>query len=189
MTPEEISGTLTELFDSSAVHMIAPGSWQIETPDFRLLVLLSDDESWLRVLLPLIPAQEAQPFVEQLLEANFDDTQQVRYALHQGVVWGVFQHSRESLMRSDFSDAIARLVSLYQLGLSDFFNQLVSSRMRQIIEAAKQQGQSLEATLQNLDRFYEEGILGDLEQGAESREQVLAAWRRQLERLWPEVEP
>ena len=70
MTPEEISGTLTELFDSSAVHMIAPGSWQIETPDFRLLVLLSDDESWLRVLLPLIPAQEAQPFVEQLLEGK-----------------------------------------------------------------------------------------------------------------------
>ncbi len=69
------------------------------------------------------------------------------------------------------------------------FNQLVESRIRQIIEAAKQQGQSLEATLQNLDRFYEEGILGDLEQGADSREQVLAAWRRQLERLWPEVNP
>jgi hypothetical protein len=197
MTPEEIYGTLTELFDSSAVHAIGegtsetnePGSWQIETLNFRMLVLLSDDQSWLRVLLPIMPASEAQPFVEQLLQANFDDTQEVRYALHQGVVWGVFQHSREGLVRSDFSDAIARLVSLYQLGLSDVFSQLVESRMHQIIQAAKQQGQSLEATLQNLDRFYEEGILGDLEQGAQSREQVLAAWRRQLERLWPEVQP
>lgn len=189
MTPEEISVILTDLFDATAVQTIAPGSWQIETPDFRLLVILSDDQSWLRVLLPIVSAQAAQPFVEQLLEANFDDTQEVRYALHQEVVWGVFQHSREGLVAGDFANAIARLVSLHQLGLSDLFNQLAQRRISQIIQAAKQQGQSLEATLQNLDRFYEEGILGDLEQGSESREQVLAAWRRQLERLWPEVEP
>lgn len=189
MTPEEIPVILTDLFEPTAVQAIAPGSWQIETPEFRLLVLLSDDQSWLRVLLPIVSAQAAQPFVEQLLEANFDDTQEVRYALQQGVVWGVFQHSREGLVAGDFANAIARLVSLHQLGLSDLFNQLAESRIRQIIQAAKQQGQSLEATLQNLDRFYEEGILGDLEQGAESREQVLAAWRRQMERLWPEVEP
>jgi len=189
MTPEEITNTLTELFDPADVEAITPESWQVQTPDFRLLVILSDDQSWLRVLLPLMSAQAAEPFSQQLLEANFDDTQQTRYALHQGVVWGVFQHSRESLVQTDFSDAIARLISLHQAGLSDVFNQLVESRIRQIIEAAKQQGQSLEATLQNLDRFYEEGILGDLEQGADSREQVLAAWRRQLERLWPEVNP
>lgn len=186
MTPEEIGSTLTEFFEQANVQAITPESWQVETPGFRLLVLLSDDRSWLRVLLPIVSAQAAQPFVEQLLEANFDDTQQTRYALHQGVLWGVFQHSLESLVPSDFSDAIAQLVSLHELGLSDFFNQLVEGRIRQIIQVAKKQGQSLEATLQNLDRFYEEGLLGDLEQGAESREQVLAAWRRQLERLWPE---
>ncbi len=188
MTPEEIGSTLTELFDPASVQAITPESWQIETSGFRLLVILSDDHSWLRVLLPIMSAQTAQPFFEQLLEANFDDTKQTRYALHQGVLWGVFQHTCQSLVQSDFSDAIAQLVALHQLGLSDVFNQLVESRMRQIIKAAKQQGQSFEATLQNLDRFYEEGILGDLEQGAESREQVLAAWRRRLESLWPEVE-
>ena len=180
MKPEEIASTLTDFFDTAAVREIAPSSWQVETPDFRLLVLLSDDQSWLRVILPIISAQAAQPFTQQLLEANFDDTQEVRYALHQDVVWGVFQHNRESLVVGDFSDAIARLISLKQLGLSELFNQLVESRIRQIIQAAKQQGQSLAATLQNLDRFYEEGILGDLEQGADSREQMLAAWRRQL---------
>lgn len=188
MTPEEIAGTLTELFDQTAVQAIAPGSWQVETSDFRLLVLLSDDQSWLRVLLPIMSVQAAQPFFQQMLEANFDDTQEVRYALQQEVVWGVFQHSRESLDQRDFSDAIARLISLHQAGVSEMFNQLVESRIRQIIRAAKQQEQSLEATLQNLNRFYEEGILGDMGQGAESREQVLAAWRRRLESLWPEVE-
>lgn len=187
MTPEEIAITLTELFEPAPLQTKAPGSWQVETADFQILILLSDDESWLRVLIPIMSAQAAQPFVTQMLAANFDDTQEVRYALHQEVVWGVFQHSRESLTRSDFTEAIARLISLQRLGLSNFFNQQVESGIRQIIQVAKQQGQSLQATLQNLDRLYEEGVLGDLEQGAESREQVLEAWRRQLERLWLEV--
>jgi hypothetical protein len=189
MKPEEITDKLTELFGAAAVQATQAGAWQVETPELRLLVLLSQDQSWLRILIPIAPAGEAQPFVEQLLEANFDDTQETRYALNQNVLWGVFQHNFESLATEDFSAAVARLISLRQRGLSDSFNQLVDSRIRQIIQAAKQQGQSLEATLQTLDRFYREGLMGDLEQGAESREQVLEAWQHQLERLWSEVEP
>jgi predicted negative regulator of RcsB-dependent stress response len=152
-------------------------------------VLLSEDGSWLRILIPLTSAGEAQPFLEQLLEANFDETQETRYALNQNVLWGVFQHNCQTLDPEDLSAAVARLVSLRQRGLDNSFNQLVDNRIRQIIQAAKQQGQSLESTLQTLDRFYREGLMGDLEQGQESREQVLAAWQRQLERLWSEVEP
>ncbi|HEY9820035.1 MAG TPA: hypothetical protein V6D35_04550 [Candidatus Sericytochromatia bacterium] len=187
MKPEEIANKLTELFGAAAVQMTEPSAWQVETPQLRLLVLLSEDQSWLRVLIPIAPAQDAQPFVEQLLEANFDDTQETRYALNQNVLWGVFQHNRETLDPEDFSAAIARLVSLRQRGLSNSFDQLVDDRVRQIIQAAKQQGQSLEATLQTLDRFYREGLMGDLEQNAQSREQVLAAWRRRLENLWYET--
>ena len=187
MKPEEIANKLTELFGAAAVQMTEPSAWQVETPQLRLLVLLSEDQSWLRVLIPIAPAQDAQPFVEQLLEANFDDTQETRYALNQNVLWGVFQHNRETLDPEDFAAAIARLVSLRQRGLSDSFDQLVDERVRQIIQAAKQQGQSLEATLQTLDRFYREGLMGNLEQNAQSREQVLAAWRRRLENLWYET--
>lgn len=189
MKPQEIADKLTELFGAAAVQTTQPDAWQVETPQLRLLVLLSQDHSWLRLLIPIAPDQDAQPFLEQLLEANFDDTQETRYALNQNVLWGVFQHNCETLRSEDFSAAIARLVSLRQQGLSSSFNQFADSRIRQIIKAAKQQGQSLEATLQTLDRFYQEGLMGDLDQGTESREQVLAAWQRQLERLWPEVEP
>jgi hypothetical protein len=83
MKPTEIESTLAELFDATNVNNVASGSWQVETENFRLLILLSDDGSWLRILLPIIPIQEAQPFFEQLLEANFDDTHSCRYALHQ----------------------------------------------------------------------------------------------------------
>ena len=188
MKVEEITDKLRELFGATTVQITPPSAWQVDTPQLRLLILLSEDESWLRILIPIASAQDAQPFVEQLLEANFDDTQETRYALNQNVLWGVFQHNRESLDPNDFSTAIARLVNLRKQGLSDSFNQLAEGRIRQIIQAAKQQGQSLEATLQTLDRFYREGLMGDLDQNAQSREQVLEAWRRRLESLWQEVE-
>jgi hypothetical protein len=187
MTPEEISNSLTEQF-GSAVTTLNPESWQVETPEFRLLVLLSEDASWLRLLVPIVPAQDAAPFAEQLLEANFDQTQETRYAFQQGVLWGVFQHSRESLTPADLLAATQRLVELRQRGLDDCFNQLVEVQIRQIIAAAKQQGQSLETTLQTLDRFYEEGIMGGIDAGAAARQENLAAWRWQLERLWDQVD-
>ncbi|MEH2356963.1 hypothetical protein [Nostoc sp.] len=186
MTPEEIAGTLTELFDTSAFATTAPGSWQVDTPNFRLLVLLSEDNTWLRVLLPILPIQEAQPFLEQFLEANFDDTQEVRYALYERVIWGVFQHNIDTLVSADLSNAINRLVSLHQARLDNVFNRLIESRIRQIIQAAKQQGQSLQATMQSLERFYAEGMMGEINQTSQGREEVLTAWRRQLERLWNE---
>ena len=91
------------------------------------------------------------------------------------------------MTNADFANAIARLISLYQAGVNDVFNNLVETRIREIIQAAKQQGQSLEATMQNLDRFYAEGLLGDIDQNTQGREEVLVAWRRQLERLWLEM--
>ncbi|MBD2021924.1 hypothetical protein H6F43_17220 [Leptolyngbya sp. FACHB-36] len=183
MTPDDISSTLADLFGES-VTALAPTSWQVETSELRLLVLLSDDTSWMRILVPIAPAQDAQPFLAQLLEANFDDTQETRYALHQDVLWGVFQHSRSFLTREDFTNAVQRLRLLRQNGLDDSFSRLAEVQVRQIIRAAKQQGQTLESTLQTLDRFYEEGLLGDVDLSSEARQETLAAWRYQLERLW-----
>lgn len=186
MTHNEIADTLSNLFGTSAIKVLAPGSWQVETSNFRLLLLLSDDQSWLRVLLPMMPASQAQPFLEQFFEANFDDTQQVRYALHQEVLWGVFQHSCESLVVEDLCDAIARLISLHEIGLNDAFTKLTETKIKEIVQASKQQGKSLEATMQTLERFYAEGLMGGIDQSPESRETFLTAWRRQLERLWNE---
>ncbi len=188
MTPEEITTALKDLFGET-VEKPAATSWQVETSKFRLLVLLSEDNSWLRILLPIGDARSAEQFFDKLLEANFDTTLETRYAVHQNVLWGVFQHNLNTLTSADFSAAVARLLALQQRGFSDFFEDLIETRIRQIIKAAKMQGQSVETTLQTLDRFYAEGLMGEMELGRESREQTLAAWRYQLKRLWPEVEP
>jgi len=185
MTLDDITQTLKNMFAEN-VQVMEPDSWQVEQGNSRALVLLSEDLSWMRVLITIAPQIEAEPFLSQLLEANFDTTQETRYALSQGILWAVFQHDRNSLTVDDFKRAIARLISLQQKGLSDAFNQLAETQILQIIQAAKQRGQSLEETMQTLDRFYREGVMGSVDQPAEQRDAVLDAWRHQLERLWNE---
>jgi len=88
-------------------------------------------------------------------------------------------------VQSDFSDAIARLISLHQAGLSD----VSTSWLRVVfVRLSRQQNSKDNRWKQRSKMTATKRILGDLEQG-QSREQVLAAWRRQLERLWPEVKP
>lgn len=187
MTPDDITALLGELFEEG-VRCNSPESWQVEDGNSRLLLLLSEQQDWLRVLISIAPAQDAQPFLQQLLESNFDETQETRYALYQRVLWGVFQHNFVTLTVDDLRQAIARLVQLQRKGLSETFNRVAEAQIRQIIYAAKLQGQSLESTMKTLERFYQEGVMGEVSQSAEQRENVLAAWRYQLERLWNEVD-
>ncbi|MGB3495744.1 MAG: hypothetical protein WBA57_23645 [Elainellaceae cyanobacterium] len=186
MTPDDVTVLLNELFEEG-VRCNPPESWQVEDGNSRLLLLLSEDQTWLRVLISIAQAQDAQPFLQQLLEANFDETQETRYALYQQVLWGVFQHPVATLTLEDLRQAIARLVQMQRKGLSDTFNQVAEAQIRQIIYAAKLQGQSLESTMKTLERFYHEGVMGEISQEADQRDTVLEAWRYQLERLWNEV--
>ncbi|MBT9315070.1 hypothetical protein [Leptothoe spongobia] len=183
MTPQDITTHLTARF-GNACQVKPSHTWQVETPELRLLVLLSADQTWLRLLIPIAPMAEAQPFLADILTANFDQT--IHYAAHENLLWGVFQHNLASLEIAEFSSALDQLIALKQTGLEPFFNTLIEARVRQLIQAAKLQGQSLESTLQTINRFYAEGIMGDM-QDSEYGERALAAWQGQLERLWPEV--
>ncbi len=140
----------------------------------------------MRLLLPQAPVAEVAGCLDQLLAANFDQTQEVRYALHQDVIWLVYQHGLPDLSEADCKDAIATLLALHDLGLDRFFQASIDRQIRQIVQTAKRQDQSLETTLQTLERFYAEGVLGDLSDRPEQRDSTLAAWRTQLERLWDE---
>ncbi|MEB3340487.1 type III secretion system chaperone [Okeania sp.] len=181
----EITQTLQNIFGAS-IQTLSPNSWQIETDKFRLLILISDDKSWLRILIPIAPKEDAQPFFEKLLEANFDVTLETRYAIYENVLWGVFQYNFYTLTVADFREAIQRLLDLKEQGISGYFNEVIENQIRQVIKAAKLQGQTLEATMQTLERFYAEGLMGEIDMNLEYREKTLSAWRYQLERLWYE---
>jgi hypothetical protein len=186
MTPDGINEVLDELF-ADQISEVSPGSWKIDRGNLRLLVLLSDDQSWVMGLAPIAPVQEAKPFFEDLLEANFEFTQETRYSISEGVIWVTYRHQLESLTQESFAEMIGRLTRLQEEGLTPYFQAKLDRQLRMIVEVSKAQGQTLEGTLQTLHRFYEEGMMGELSQNTQEREQVLAAWKRQLERLWPEV--
>ena len=184
----EITPILEKLFDAQDIQHEVEEAWQIKNSQIHLLVIISEDRSWLRLLTPIATASEAQSLFSQILEDNFDATQEVRYAINQNVLWGVYHHRLVSLVAEDFESAIASLTSLVEKGLSSSFNRLIEKQIIQIVKAAKAQGQSLEATYQTIDRFYQEGIMGGVDQDPAQREQFLAAWKMQLNRLWSEVE-
>ncbi len=54
---------------------------------------------------------------------------------------------------------------MQQEGLDRCFNRLVEKQVHQIVHPPKQQGQTLEMRLQTLERFYQEGLMGDLTLG------------------------
>lgn len=197
MTPEEITAVLNQRFGETACQYVPPDAWKVDINDGdkarQLLVIL--EGSWVKLLTPIMPIAQAEPFLQQMMEANFTQTQETRYALHQNVVWGMFQYDLGALTRSPFESALEGLLTLNRDGVKTLFDRKLESQLIEIIQVSKRQGRSLEATLQTLDRFYSEGLLGiaiDESPAGDAadryRQSALAAWQRQLERLWPTVE-
>lgn len=186
MEARQITPLLQEIFPQDTIEEDNGDNWQVQNDKIRLLIILSEDKSWLRVLTPIASLVEAEPLLIPLMEANFDATQEIRYALGQNVLWGVFHHNFATLAIEDFQNVILRTINVAQTGLSDAFQQLRDRRLKQIIQAAKAQGQSKEATYKSLERYYQEGMLGDLDRDPQERDSFLAAWKYQLDRLWEE---
>jgi hypothetical protein len=184
--PQELQKLLIDRF-ADRVEIIDANFYRIDTPELRLLVILSAEQSWVRMLVPISTAQEAMTFVEEILAANFDETLETHYALHDNALWGVFQHSLVSLIPTDANHAIDRLIELKELGIKRAFSEFATKQVKQIIQIAKQRGDSLEQTIQTLDRFYAEGVMG-MEASQDTRQEMMGGWRYQLERLWHETD-
>jgi hypothetical protein len=186
MTPEDIKSFLTNRF-GRGLTVADADSYQVDTPDYRLLIILSAQRSWVRMLVPIAPAAEAMTFVEEFLSANFDDTLETRYAINQGVLWGVWQHSVAGLTTEDFNTAIDRSIDLKRVGIDRAFQDFATKQVKAIVSIAKQRGDTLEQTMQTLDRFYAEGVMGDIGATDDIRQEMMTAWQYQLERLWNEA--
>lgn len=186
MTPEQMRSFLTNRFGAT-LKIVDEDSYQVETPEYRLLIILSAQQSWVRMLVPIAPAADAMTFVEEFLSANFDTTLETRYAMSQGVLWGVWQHSVAGLTPEDFTTAIDRSIDLKRVGIDRAFQDFATKQVKAIVSIAKQRGDTLAQTMQTLDRFYAEGVMGDLGATEDIRKEMMMAWQAQLERLWNEA--
>lgn len=161
--------------------------WRHTWDSGELILMLSEDQSWVRMMIPIASMTQAQPFFQELLELNFEETTLVRYAIAHGMLWGVFNHPMETLQVKDIELAFNCLLTLQQQGVTRCFDVHADRQVRLIIQASKRQGLSLKATLQNLERFYREGIIGDLSDSGATIQLTLTRWRDRLERLWADV--
>lgn len=164
---------------------MAPGQWQIEAEQWRLLVLTSVERDWLRAMIPIMPEAEALPLAAQLLDASFDRTREARFALQNGVLWAVFQHRLSTLNAEDLQSALSQLLQLHTYGT---FEELAEAKLKAIVLGLQGQQKSLEEAYQMLERLYDEGVLGDLGSSREEREKVLQVWRQKLARLWQQTD-
>jgi hypothetical protein len=186
VTPADIQTFLTNRFGTT-LKIVDDESYQVDTLEYRLLIILSAEQSWVRMLVPIAPAADAMTFVEEFLSANFDATLETRYAVNQGVLWGVWQHSVAGLTTEDFNTAIDRSIDLKRVGIDRAFQDFATKQVKAIVTIAKQRGDTLEQTMQTLNRFYAEGVMGDLGATEDIRTEMMTAWQYQLERLWNET--
>ncbi|MBV5257594.1 hypothetical protein FLX56_04055 [Synechococcus moorigangaii CMS01] len=188
MTPDAISATLTEFFPDAKINHTDEKTWKIHNSQarFHLLISLSSDGQMLRIFIPIASQEDAEPYYLQLLESNFTENKLVRYAINQNLLWGVFKYPLPQLDTTIFQQVLTEMVELHQQNLNPFFNQLAEDKVREIIRAAKSQGQNIEKTMQTITRFYQEGIMGGLDQEPREQQRALLAWQYQLERLWDE---
>lgn len=56
MTPKDIDRVLRIGFGDRVIE-VSSGSWQVDREGLRLLVVLSDDQSWLMSLVPIAASQ------------------------------------------------------------------------------------------------------------------------------------
>jgi len=188
MTPEAISQVLRDFFPEAQVDHTENKTWKVHQPEarFHLLASLSRDQKLLRIFVPIAPQSEAEPYFDQFLEHNFSENKLIRYSLSQNLLWGAFKYPIESLDETVLEQVLAELQKLHKQSLNPFFNQLAEDKVREIVSAAKAQGQTMEMTMQTITRFYEEGVMGGLDQEPRQRQKALLAWQYQLERIWDE---
>ncbi len=188
MTPDTVTQVLSDFFPDAQIDQPDRKTWKVHKPEerFHLLVSTSKDGKYLRAFVPIAPQNEAEPYYEKLLEYNFSENKLVRYAVNQGLMWGAFKYPIGILEPQQLHEALEELQGLHKQNLSPFFNQLAEDKVREIVAAAKAQGQTMEMTMQTISRFYDEGIMGGLDQDPRQQQQALIAWQYQLERLWNE---
>lgn len=89
MTPDTISQILTDFFPEAQVKQTNEKMWKVHQVEakFHLLVSLSKNGQLLRIFVPIAPQNEAEPYLSQLLEYNFNENKLVRYALSQNLLW------------------------------------------------------------------------------------------------------
>lgn len=88
-------------------------NWQFTLEERMLIVVTDANAGRMRIITPIAESAALPPeALERLMQANFDTALDARYAIGQGVVWGVFIHPLDSLTTRDFASGVLQTKSI-----------------------------------------------------------------------------
>lgn len=90
-----------------------PGFWRFEYCDREVWVVTDEAHDRMRVMSPVIEADQLSPEVlRTLLAANFDRALDAKYALTRDYLWSLFMHPLRELSEAFFLDALRQVTTL-----------------------------------------------------------------------------
>lgn len=90
-----------------------PGHWTVRHRNVPLLVYAHEGHDRMRVVTPVVRVAELAPEdLLTLLEANYSRALDARYAIGEGLVWGLYVHRLSSLSRQELASALDQVVAL-----------------------------------------------------------------------------
>jgi len=112
MTLEELAAAFEQVEAGAAVAGHTERAWQLEHRGARIQAVVGGDDRRVQIVTPIAAVDGLDDDVlTKLLEANFFSTD-CRYALGNGLVWGVFSHRLTTLSAADLHAALDELAAL-----------------------------------------------------------------------------
>ena len=88
-------------------------SFALIVEDVQLFVITDVHNGRMRVMTPIRPYQDISPGeMTRMMQANFDSALDARYAVAQGMLWGVYIHPFEPLQKNQLISGIGQVVNL-----------------------------------------------------------------------------
>ena len=91
------------------------GNWYIDDDGLSVQILADSGVGRMRIIIALTKVNEIDPSIyPRLMQANFESTLDVRYAISNGYIWSAFIHPLESLSNETLDSGYLQAVTAAQ---------------------------------------------------------------------------
>ena len=111
MTIAKMDSVIQSVADSV---VFVDGNWHFKYQESYMMIMTDVKYNRMRIITPIVD-QESLDEVEltKLMEANYHSALDTKYALSDGILWGVFIHPLRELSKNQFVNAIHQVYSTY----------------------------------------------------------------------------
>ena len=110
MDNRKIQGLIEDLGTIIEGHL---GYWQFEYEGRKLYTVSDENHNRMRIMASIVESEGlSEDTLFKMLNANFDRALDAKYAISNGVAWGLFTHPLKELTAPQFVDAVEQVWKL-----------------------------------------------------------------------------